>query len=90
MKSIKTQTVEWNIQIAQDTKVELELLKKIQAEIKLKMNNLGSQTKASEVSLCIRIYDLEERIQGIENIIKESGTWEKKNNNNIKSDSIQT
>jgi hypothetical protein len=54
------------------------------------MNNLGSQTKASEVSLCIRIYDLEERIQGIENIIKESGTWEKKNNNNIKSDSIQT
>lgn len=51
---------------SQDIKVEVDSLKKIQTEIKLKMKNLGYQIKTSVVSLTNRLQDMGERISGLE------------------------
>lgn len=50
----------------QDIKVEVDSLKKIQAETKLEMKNLGYQIKTSVVSLTNRLQDMGERISGLE------------------------
>lgn len=50
----------------QDIKVEVDSLKKIQAETKLEMKNLGYQIKTSVVSLTNRFQDMGERISGLE------------------------
>ena len=42
------------MKMAQDMKVEIETLKKIQTDIKLEMKTLGGQAKTSEISLTIK------------------------------------
>lgn len=54
MKPIKTQvdSGNWNV-----TKKEIESLKKIQTEVKLKRKKLGYHTKTSEVSFISRLQE---------------------------------
>lgn len=55
------------------------LKKKTQTEIKLEMNNLGSQTETSKVSFNHRVQNMEERISGIEDRVPEMNTSAKDN-----------
>jgi hypothetical protein len=50
------------METVQDMNVEIESLKETQIEINLKMKNLGSQTKTSELSSTDRIQETKERV----------------------------
>lgn len=60
----KTAELNKIIKTIQDMKIEfnkeIKLLKEYQTEIKLKMNNSGSQTKSSEIRLTYRLQGREE------------------------------
>lgn len=59
--------------------MEIESVKKTQTEGNLEVENVGTQTGTSEVSLTNRTQEMEERIPGIEDTIKEKDTLVKEN-----------
>lgn len=63
---MKAQSVRCNEETVQDMKIEIESLKKTQTKVKLKMNNLGSQIKISEISLINILQNLREKISDTE------------------------
>lgn len=63
---MKAQSIRCNEETVQDMKIEIESLKKTQTKVKLKMNNLGSQIKISEISLINILQNLREKISDTE------------------------
>lgn len=63
---MKAQSIRCNEETVQDMKIEIESLKKTPTKVKLKMNNLGSQIKISEISLVNILQNLREKISDTE------------------------
>ena len=55
----------------QDLKMEIEAIKKIKMETTLEMENPGKRTRTIDASTTNVIYEMEERISGIEDTIEE-------------------
>jgi chaperonin cofactor prefoldin len=60
--------------VVQNLKVEVETIKKRQREADLEMENLGKKSGITDVSITNRIQEIEERISGIEDTMKEIDT----------------
>ena len=58
----------------QDLKVEVETIKKTQMEADLEMENLRKRSGITDVSIINRIQEIEERLSGVEDTIKEIAT----------------
>jgi predicted nucleic acid-binding Zn-ribbon protein len=58
----------------QDLKVEVETIKKTQMEADLEMENLRKRSGITDVSIINRIQEIEERLSGVEDTIKEIDT----------------
>jgi predicted nucleic acid-binding Zn-ribbon protein len=63
----------------QDLKREVETIKKTQGEAMLEIENLGKKSGTIDVSISNRIQEMEERISGAEDSIKNIGTTIKEN-----------
>ena len=59
--------------------MKLETLRKSQRETTLEMENLGKRVGLTDASITNRIQDIEERISGIEDTIKDTDTTDKEN-----------
>lgn len=60
--------------MAQELKVELETIKKTQKEATLEIDNLGKWSGATDASITNKIQDIEERVSGVEDTIKDTDT----------------
>lgn len=80
LKSMKTQTLEWNGEPVTNMEVKRNSKKKTQTEGKLWMKKLGTWTGTSETSLTNSIWEIE-RILSVEDQILEMGTLVKENVN---------
>ena len=63
----------------QDLKMEVETIKKTQRETTLEIEILGKKSGPIDVSISNRIQEMEERISGAEDSIKNIGTTIKEN-----------
>jgi chromosome segregation ATPase len=63
----------------QDLKMEIEATKKIELEATLETENLGKRTETIDTSIINRIQEMEQKISGIEDTIKEIDTSIKEN-----------
>jgi uncharacterized coiled-coil protein SlyX len=63
----------------QDLKMEVSSIKKSQRETILEIENIGKRTGVINVSISNRIHDIEERISGAEDTIKNIDTIVKEN-----------
>jgi predicted nucleic acid-binding Zn-ribbon protein len=63
----------------QDLKMEIETIKKSQRETTLEIENLGKRSGVIDASITNRIQEIEERISGAENTIKNIDTTVKEN-----------
>ena len=63
----------------QDLKLEVETIKKTQMEATLDMENLGKRSGTIDVSITIKIQEIEERISGIEDTLEDIDTTVKEN-----------
>ena len=57
---------------SQDLKVEVETMKKTQMEANMEMEIIGKRSGITDVSITNRIQEIEERISGAEDTIKET------------------
>ena len=58
--------------------MEVETIKKTQMEATLKMENLGKRSGTIDARITNKIQEIEERISGVEDTIKEIDTLSKK------------
>ena len=65
--------------VIQDLKMEGETIKKSQMEATPEMENLGKRSGATDARIFNRIQDIEERISGVEDTIKDIDTRVKEN-----------
>jgi hypothetical protein len=59
--------------------MEIEIIKKLQMEATLEMENLGKRSEVTDSIITNRIKEIEERISGIEDIIEDMDTTVKEN-----------
>jgi hypothetical protein len=71
--------VEEENKTGQDLKVEIQIIKKIQTEGILEMENLEKITRVRDASITNRIQTIEERISGVDDTIEENDTSAKEN-----------
>ena len=59
--------------------MEIETIKKTQREATMEMENLGKRSGATDASITNRILEIEERMSGVEDTIKDIDTLVKEN-----------
>ena len=59
--------------------MEIETIKKTQREATMEMENLGKRSGATDASITNRIQEIEERMSGVEDTIKDIDTLVKEN-----------
>jgi uncharacterized coiled-coil protein SlyX len=87
LKEIQNNTIEQVKELnkaAQDLKVEVEKIKKMQIEANLEMENLGKRSGITYVSITNRMQETEERISGVEDTIEEIDTTVKEHSKHKK------